>query len=556
MAAHPAGRAFPPLPPTIAARTVPQLLESARLEAPGTTALIGHSLLSAGQVELSYAELAERSRRLAAALEDRGVGRGDRVCILFANDGGVDAHVCYHAVHHLAAVNVPVNTRFVARELREVIGFAAPAAIVFAGEFAALVEEVVDRDAAPVLVEAAEKPRLGESLDALIGQASETRPAAELSEDDDADWVFTSGTTGSPKAIVLTHGSAVACGHEALGVWGLAPGSVMQCFAPFFTSTGCHTALLPSLVARATYVVEADPMAGHTVERLVTHRSTTLYVLTNLLAMIYRKAEAELIEALDAGHLKRLCYGGQVMPKAFHEKVHRMFAEERGIEIVSLYGLSEGGPCGLMVDPEDHAEAVRRIGAYGLPIGRRGFNDWVEYRVVADSGEEVPAGEPGEILFRAPSVMSRYAGDAEATEATLAGGWLHTGDLVLRDDAGFVFFVGRRKHMIRRGGLNISGAEVEGVLLGHPSVAEAVVVPRPNPVLGEDVHAVVVLAAGQQASEEEILEHCRAELAAFKVPYSLAFVSELPRNANDRVVRAELPPEALPWLAETTEETA
>lgn len=528
---------------------MPELLAEAVARASDRIALIGHSLLRGGEEAVTYGELAERARRLAAALEDRGVGRGDRVCILFANDGGIEAHVCYHAVHRLAAVNVAVNTRFVERELRHVIGFADPAAIVFAGDFAAMVERVIDRERPPALIEAAADPRLGESLGRLLESADAGRPAAELDESDDADWVFTSGTTGNPKAVVLEHGAAVACGHESRNLWGLDDDSVLQCFAPFFTSTGCHTALLPSLVARSTYVVEPNPMAAETVERLVRHRSTTFFALTTLLTMIERKAPDGLLEALDAGHLRRLCYGGQVMPKAFHEKVHRVFVEERGIDVVSLYGLSEGGPCGLMVEPHDHEEAVRRVGPYGLPIGRTGFNDWVDFRVVGEPGEAAP-GEAGELLLRAPSVMSRYAYDEEATAEALHDGWLHTGDLVMRDDAGFFFFVGRRKHMIRRSGLNISGAEVEGVLLAHPAVEEAVVVPKPNPALGEDVHAVVVLTADGGASADDILEHCRRELADFKVPRSMSFVDTLPRNANGRVVRAELPPEALPWLAE------
>jgi len=547
---------FPDLPVAVTERTVPQLLQAAAVEAGNHVALIGHSLIAGGEDHVTYAELAQRARRLAAVLHARGVGKGDRVAMLFANDGGIDAHVCYHAVHHLGAINVPVNTRFVDRELRHVLGFADPAAIVFAGEFAPIIGRVIDPAHPPALIEAAGSPELGESLGSLLASADDGHPPTTVDETDDADWVFTSGTTGSPKAVVLSHSSAVACGHQAQQLWGLGSDSIYQCFAPFFTSTGCHTALLPALVSRCTYVVEPTPWARDSLARLVRYRTTTYFALTNLLALLYRKAEPELVEALDAGYLRRLCYGGQVMPRAFHEKVHRMFSTERGIEVVSLYGLSEGGPCGLMVDPEDHQEAVRRTATWGLPIGRRGFNSWVEFRVASDTGETLPAAEIGELLMRAPSVMSRYAFDETASAETLRDGWLHTGDLVLRDEDGYVFFVGRLKHMIRRNGLNISGTEVEAVLLGHPAVLEAIVVPRPSSAVGEDVHAVIVLTASDVASEKEILAHCRAELADYKVPRSLAFVDSLPRNANGRVVRTELPSSALPWLNEDTiEET-
>jgi long-chain acyl-CoA synthetase len=238
--------------------------------------------------------------------------------------------------------------------------------------------------------------------------------------------------------------------------------------------------------------------------------------------------------------LKRLFYGGQTMPRSFHERLERQFAETSGVELGVVYGLTEGGTSGVMLDPHDHPEAVRRHGPYGLSIGRRGWNDWVDHRIVGGDGVDIDPGEVGEIWLRAPSVMSRYVANEEATAKALAGGWLRTGDMATVDENGFIYYVDRSKSMIRRGGMNIAAAEVEAVILDHPAVAEAAAIGRPNPVLGEDVHLVVVLGAGQEASPEELIEFCRQQLAEYKVPRSLSFTDALPRNAMGKVARGEL----------------
>jgi acyl-CoA synthetase (AMP-forming)/AMP-acid ligase II len=225
------------------------------------------------------------------------------------------------------------------------------------------------------------------------------------------------------------------------------------------------------------------------------------------------------------------------MPRSFHERLEREF---RGVELGVVYGLTEGGTSGVMLDPSDHGEAVRRHGPYGLSIGRQGWNEWVEHRVVGEDGHDAAPGEVGEIWLRAPSVMSRYVENPEATAAALAGGWLHTGDMATVDEDGFIYYVDRAKSMIRRGGMNIAAAEVEAVALDHPAVAEAAVVGLPNPVLGEDVHLIAVLAAGARVSGDELIGFCGERLAAYKVPRSVSFIDALPRNAMGKVARSEL----------------
>jgi acyl-CoA synthetase (AMP-forming)/AMP-acid ligase II len=539
-----AAHGLPPLPPDVAERTVPQMLRRAAAEATERSALIAHSLLDGGEITLSYGELARRCRRMATVLRDHGVRRGDRVALVIANDGAIEAHLAYHAVHHLGAINVPINTFYVEREFEYVLKFVAPRAIVFAPIFGDAVAASVGGGDPPALLAVAHQSRVGEPLGALLEMVSEEAAPAELQETDEADWIFTSGTTGHPKAVALSHAACVACGHEAISVWGLDADSVYQNSSPFFTSTGCHTNLLACLAAGCTFVIDPEVDAQAIFDRAVQRGTTSMFVLTAILAILFRRLDDGRLKSLDVPSLKRLFYGGQTMPKAFHERLEREFAAQRGIELGVVYGLTEGGTSGVMLEPADHAEAVRRHGSYGLSIGRRGWNEWVEHRIVGEDGEDAAPDEVGEIWLRAPSVMTRYVDNEQATEKALAGGWLHTGDMAMADADGFIYFVDRAKSMIRRGGMNIAAAEVEAVALVHPEVVEVAAIGRANPVLGEDVHLIVVVTAEAELTGEQLIGFCRERLAEYKVPRTVSFTDALPRNAMGKVARSQLTAEA------------
>ncbi len=537
---NPARNGFPPLPASVRERTVAQMLQRAVDASPERTALIGRSMLSGEEIGLTYRGLTDRSRRLATVLRERGVAARDRVAIMVGNDGAIEAHTTYHAVHRLGAIAVPINTFYVARELQYALGFIEPTAIVFAAQFADIVETALGAGERPALLEIAADPHLGEPFGVVLEATAEHAPAVEVDEDDDGDWIFTSGTTGHPKAVALSEASCVACGHEAIHVWGLDENSIYQNSSPFFTSTGCHTNLLACLAMGCTFVVDPEVDAQAILDRAVRNGTTSMFVLTAILAILFRRLDDGRLSSMEIPTLKRLFYGGQTMPRSFHERLEAQFTEASGVELGVVYGLTEGGTSGVMLDPPDHAEAVRRHGSYGLSIGRTDWNEWIEHRIVRPDGADAAPGEVGEIWLRAPSVMSRYVAADEATVDALAGGWLHTGDMATVDDAGFIYYVDRSKSMIRRGGMNIAAAEVEAVVLGHPAVAEAAAIGKYNPVLGEDVHLIVVLGAGQEASPEELIEYCRKQLAEYKIPRSVSFTDALPRNAMGKVARGEL----------------
>jgi acyl-CoA synthetase (AMP-forming)/AMP-acid ligase II len=233
------------LPASVAERTVRDLLDARAASPPRRTALVAPSLVEGGETRLDYGALRDGAARLASALTAAGVASGDRVGILLDNDGAAEAHLSYHASHRLGAINVPLNTRYVARELAYVLEFVAPAAIVHGPSFAPLLDELRGSLGNAALFEVGPDTPFAAAL--ASGRAD--HEPAPPSDDDDAhaDWIFTSGTTGNPKAVALTHGGSVACGIQAVPLWGLDERSVYQSFAPFFTSTGSHTNLLACL---------------------------------------------------------------------------------------------------------------------------------------------------------------------------------------------------------------------------------------------------------------------------------------------------------------------
>jgi acyl-CoA synthetase (AMP-forming)/AMP-acid ligase II len=531
-------------------QTVAELLAS-RVELRGdATALIAPSLLAAdeaGRAEtfLTYAELRERAGRMASVLREAGVGPGDRVGILLDNDGAIEAMVTYHATHLLGAINVPLNTRYVARELEYVLGFTAPRAIVFSSSHAERLEALGEVLGETTLLEAgAADPRLGRPLGALLGAAAPLAEPAPLDPDQDADWLFTSGTTGNPKAVALSHRGSVACAYQSVGAWGLDPDSVYQSFAPFFTSTGCHSNPLACLAAGCAFVIEPAFDVGATLDRIERHGTTSTFLINSVLALILERRSPDELAAYDFSALRRVCYGAQPSSPAFYHRIQAEIGRAWNVELVNIYGLTEGGTTGIYLSDADHPEALKRIGPYGISIGRNGFREWVEWTVLREEDDEPAAPtQVGELCVKGPSTMSRYVGRPEETERALRGGWLHTGDSALLDEEGFLFFVDRNKQMIRRGGLNISSAEVEGVLLEHPGVVEVAVVPLPNPVLGSDVRAVVVVV-DPPPSPDELIAFCAERLADYKVPTQIDFIDALPRNGMNRVMKGVLTGEA------------
>lgn len=312
-----------------------------------------------------------------------------------------------------------------------------------------------------------------------------------------------------------------------------------QSSSPFFTSTGSRTNPLGVLSAGATYLVEADASLEVLLDHAEVHGTTVCFLITTMLQLLVDEHR----QALSRLRLRRVVYGGMAISEDAHRRLYEVLAGERGIELVHLMGLTEGGPTGLYLSPQDQA---RKPGS----VGNRPFLHEVEFRIVDADGRPVPAGTAGELCFRGPCVMSGYVQDG-AGASGLVDGWLLTGDLVRQDEDGYVYFDHRKKDIVRRGGLNISAAEVERVLSMAPGVTAAAVVPKPHQVLGEDLCAYVEVDSAD-VDLEQLREFCKEHLATFKIPRDIRIVEELPRNAMGRVVKAGLRTAATAAQTETT----
>ncbi|MDP9475067.1 MAG: acyl--CoA ligase [Actinomycetota bacterium] len=511
-------------------RTVPELLDRAATNAPDRVALIAASQGSTESLRhTTYAEMADAARRLAGGLRELGARQGDRIGVLLDNACATETHMSYHAVHRLGAINVPLNTRYVPRELASALGLARVRFLVYDGRFSEKVEqalELLEHDVRLVRVggPTGRSPDVGWE-DVLASEPLHTEVA--LSGRADADWIFTSGTTGDPKAACFTHEACVACGLGVAHAWSFRPDDVYQSSSPFFTSTGSHTNLLGTLAAGCTYLIDPDTSLEGFLGRAEAYGSTVCFLVTSLVKLLVDEHREELMKLRK---MRRIVYGGMAMPADVHRRIHSALADDLGIELMHLMGLTEGGPTGLCLDPKDH-------GAKPGSVGNKGFSESTRFCITDEEGEPVQAGEVGELCFNSPSAMRGYLSSG-AEQSPFRDGWLHTGDLVRQDEEGYVYFSDRSKDIVRRGGLNISSAEVENVLKLVPGVADAAVIARQHPVLGEEVCAYV--ESDTELSVDDLTEHCKAHLANYKVPRVIRLIHSLPRNSMGRVLKAVL----------------
>ena len=454
-------------------------------------------------VETTYAELDERSDRLAAGLLDAGLSLGDRVATLTA--ASAEHVVVFFACAKAGLILMPLNTRLAAPELRYQLEDAEPAIVLRSEPFAELAATLHARSAA---------------LEELVVQEHKVLP-----EPDDGDGlllVYTSGTTGKPKGALLTHANCFWTNLSFDRVAGLAAEDTVLSVLPQFHVGGWNVQPLLAWWKGATVVLEPSFDPARALALIAQKRVTTMMgVPATYLFMAQEPGFAK----ADLWTLRRAVVGGAPMPEALLETWH-----ERGVEIVQGYGLTEAAPNVLCLPPED---AARKRGFAGKPYPHVdvALRD-TENRRLLDGVAE------GELLVKGPNVFAGYWRNREATEAAFADGWLLTGDVASRDEEGYYRIVGRTKDMVISGGENVYPAEIENVLHEHPAVKEAAVVGVPDERWGEACLAFVVLAAA--ASEEELLEYCRVRLARYKVPKGVRFTESLPRNALDKVVKSEL----------------
>ncbi|HEY9723981.1 MAG TPA: long-chain fatty acid--CoA ligase [Oscillatoriaceae cyanobacterium] len=462
---------------------------------------------------VSYRTLNERADRLAWVLRRQyGIGKGDRVAVL--------AHNCletldlFFATGKLGAILVPLNFRLVPAELRVILADSGARVLFVDDTFAASAPELG----------AETVQRLGAPYEALLAEAPETPPTpAEVALDDPHLILYTSGTTGRSKGAVLTHGTITWNAINTQVGWDLRHDDVTLTHTPFFHTGGFNVLTTPLLHRGGTVVLMRQFDAARSLDLIELERCTVVFAVPTMFQMML---ESPNFAARDLSSVRFFISGGAPCPVSLIEAY-----AQRGLTFKQGYGLTEAGPNCFTLDARD---AVRKAGSVGFP------NMHVEVRVLDDDGRDVAPGEVGELVIRGPHVFPGYWNNPEATAQALRDGWLHTGDLVRRDEEGYTFIVDRKKDMIISGGENIYPAEIEQHLHAHPAIAEAAVIGVPHAKWGEVGKAIVALREGTSLDEAEVLAYLSERLARYKLPKSVAFVGALPRNASGKVLKAML----------------
>ncbi len=502
-----------------------QMLATTAARLPDKTALVEDDRA------LSYAEVAEQVERLAGGLQARGVTRGDRVAMLFPNC--LEFVLSYYATLSLAAIAVPLNNRLAAGELAYILNDSGAKRLLLGPGFGEMFLAFRDELETVQQVFLAGEETIpgvkpwGNLLHAPGASSVEVDPG------DPACIMYTSGTTGLPKGAVMSHRNIMANARNCGAHLHYRESDVTLIAVPLFHVTGLNSQLVAFGYTGGCCVLMRRYDTAEMIRLVERHRVS---ILLNVPTMYTLMLQSDELTRRDISSLRIAAYGGAPMPP----QTVLSLKSRLGVDLYNVYGLTETSSLTTVLPSCD---AVRKGASVGLPVSG------VRLSVIDEQGEEVEAGSVGELLIEGPNVVSRYWNKSEATEDVIVAGRLHTGDYARIDDEGFVYIVDRKKDMISRGGENIYSIEVESVLVTHPQVLEAAVVPRAHSIFGEVVHAFIVPRPGGQATEEEVIEHCRGRIADFKVPCSVSFVESLPRNPGGKVLKnrlRELVPEGDP----------
>ena len=478
-----------------------------------------------GGDRITYGQLSAEVEKTRGVLVSLGLEPGDRVAILCAtNFRFVRA---WFGILGAGMVAVPLNPQSPAPEIeRELAQVGAKAVI--AGPAGIGVLEQVDRSVVPTLKQVLRPSGVGlpDSVDLdVLRETVKPAPMVERADGDLACLMFTSGTAGAPKAAMLTHGNLAANLRQNMATSGklVRPDDVVLCVLPLFHIMGLNSILNLSLYAGATLVLQErfDPMTV-----FETIADEQISVLVGPPTMWAALSQVDLV-ADDALKTIRIAVSGAAtLPNRVVEEVAGRF----GVRILEGYGLTEAAP-GVTRATDDDTP----IGSIGRPMAG------MEVRIVDAAGDDVYIGDEGEILVRGDNVFVGYLDDPEATARAIdPQGWLHTGDIAVVDDDGFVYIVDRAKDLIIVSGFNVFPAEVERVLNAHPGVVESGVVGVPHPHTGESVKAFIVAEPGRVLEEDDLIEWCATELARYKCPTKIDLVDEIPRGLGGKIIRREL----------------
>jgi len=511
------------------------------------------TFIAYGERTYGFTTFVRTANGVAAAMRDTyGIGPGDRVAVLSQNNP--EWCLAFWATVSLDAVLVGLNGWWKADEV--IYGLVDSGAKVLVADrkrFERVADQLAEApdlqhvfltDAEPDDFPALTKPDSPVTLhrfDELTTAPTDEFPNTPIAEDDDAVIFYTSGTTGRPKGAISTHRSMIANLQNTMysavsgamlaaaqGVeGGLGSGDTVSLLtSPLFHVSGCHSGLVVGLLAGVKLVIPAGRFDPVMALELIEQHDVTVWATVP--TMVWRVCEHPNRHDYDTSSVTTVAFGGSPSAEELQRKIRETFPNVRSTS--NAYGLTETSSVATVISGPD---AQRKPWSVGPPVPT------VEVRIEGADGQALPPGQTGEVCIRGPILMKGYWGKPEATaDAIDADGWLHTGDIGLLDDEGFLAITDRLKDMIIRGGENIYCVEIENRLVEHSKIADAAVIGVPHPELGEEVKAVVQIEPGQTLTEDEVREWVRATLAEFKVPVYIDLQTDpLPRNASGKLLK-------------------
>ncbi len=475
---------------------------------------------------VTYRQMFDNARSLAAGFARRGVGQGDVVGLLAYNASEFLETI--FAANFLGAIAMPINWRLAAAEIQFILEH-SQAKLIVCDE--TLIE--LGRTATAPIVPLPTRVVLGAathdgwaSFDAIrLDGAGDALHRVAAAGSEIHRLMYTSGTTGRPKGVMLSHENLAWKNYAHLVEFGFTADDIALACGPLYHVGALDLTTTTMIAAGGTTIIHTMFNAADVVDEIERSRVTQIWLAPAMVNAIMALPD---IDRRDLSSLKLLIGGGEKMPIPLIQRLQRVFPTAW---FADAYGLTETVSGDTFLDRDS---MMSKLGSVGRPCL------FLELDIWDDDARSVAAGERGEIVLRGPKVFSGYWRDPEATEKAFAGGWFHTGDIGVRDEDGYLYIVDRLKDMILSGGENIASSEVERVLYEHAAVLEAAVVARPDERWGEVPVAHVALRPGASATGEELIEHCRASLAKFKVPRAIHFIDSLPRNPSGKVLKRDL----------------
>jgi len=470
----------------------------------------------------TFAETADRVKRIGALLREGGIQAGDRVGYLGLNHSAFLE--CLYGAGAIGAIFVPMNFRLTGSELEYIINDAGISTLLVDSDLYPVVAEIRDGLCCTRYINVEQKLGDDELLEDLISSHEPLASVHQAAADDVLLIMYTSGTTGLPKGAMLTHGNLYWNFINAMVSFNFMEDDVTLVGAPLFHIGGLNVTTLGTITVGGHALIMRSFDPGLALELIPQYQVTTMFGAP---AMFQFMSQHENWQTTDLSTIRGLICGAAPVP----EPLIREYSE-RQINFCQGYGMTELSPLALLLSSEFSAV---KIGSTGKPAM------FTEVRIVDENNHPVAVGETGEVVVRGPNVMPGYWNKPAATKETIdEEGWLHSGDIAYEDEEGFFYICDRLKDMVISGGENVYPAEVESVLVSHESIAEVAVIGVPDEKWGEAVTAIAVLHPGKNLTLEELRDFATDQLARFKLPLHLHIIDEIPRNAAGKVLKYEL----------------